>query len=86
MSSELDEPVLDGSERASEDVRLRGIVTQVRADSALHSEEEPERLLRTRLRDAGITISEDQMQGLLDDVKADATTDIAPGVQEERPK
>ncbi len=70
MSNELNEPVLDGAGQAPEEARVRGILAQVRADTALYPEEDTQSLLRTRLADAGIVLDIDRFQQLLREANA----------------
>lgn len=65
-----DGPIEDGHDDASEVQRLAGLVTQVRADHLLGTTQDAERLLRERLEQTGIQVSEQAFQDLLARVTA----------------
>lgn len=60
-SSELSEPVLDGSNDATREQKIAGLVRQVDADLTLLPQEDLLTELRLRLSDAGITVEEDEL-------------------------
>ena len=60
-SSELSEPVLDGSNDATREQKIAGLVRQVDADLTLLPQEDLLTELRLRLLDAGITVEEDEL-------------------------
>lgn len=55
---------------ASGDERLEGLLVQVRADVADRSDEDVEYMLRTRLRDLQLDLSDDEIAGLVDRVRS----------------
>ncbi|MBF4462562.1 MULTISPECIES: hypothetical protein [unclassified Rathayibacter] len=59
-----DHPIQHGSDDAALDEKLRGVLLQVAADAELRPEEDVEALLRQRLRDTRIAISEEAIPGL----------------------
>ena len=63
-------PIEDGANDANETEQIDGIVGQVRGDIAVGNEGDVEQLLRERLRDAQITVSEAQFSELLAAVRA----------------
>ena len=70
MVDTQDSPIEDGSDDALEGEQIAGIVTQVRGDVAIGNEGDVEQLLRERLRDAGITVTESEFADLLAEVRA----------------
>ncbi|MGN6425593.1 hypothetical protein [uncultured Leifsonia sp.] len=64
-----DEPVMDGSTEAGDDVKVAGIVEQLRADMQLRPQEDSERLLRQRLEDAGIVLDDAEISRIARDVQ-----------------
>ncbi|WP_348786780.1 hypothetical protein [Leifsonia sp. NPDC080035] len=64
-----DEPVMDGSTEAGVDVKVAGIVEQLRADMQLRPQEDSERLLRQRLTDAGIQLDDAEISRIARDVQ-----------------
>lgn len=79
MVDERDHPVLDGSEQASAESRLRGLLAQVRADALGGSDAQLEKLLRTRLEDAGITLSGRERDRLLAELRETTATGSSAG-------
>jgi hypothetical protein len=64
-----DEPIMSGSTEASQDSKVAGIVEQVRADMQQRSAQDSQLLLRQRLDEAGIQLSEDEISRLNADVQ-----------------
>jgi hypothetical protein len=62
------DPVEDGALEATDDERIAGIIEQVRADILLGTQIDAESLLRERLADAAIAVTDDQFVSLLADV------------------
>lgn len=60
-----DHPIQNGSADAQLDEKLHGVLVQVIGDATLRPEEDVEALLRQRLRDAHIQISEENMLELV---------------------
>lgn len=58
MNATQDQPIEDGHHDATDAQRLAGILTQVRADLALGHSHDATELLRQRLGDAGIELSD----------------------------
>jgi len=63
-------PIEDGANDALESEQIDGIVGQVRGDVAIGNEGDVEQLLRERLSDAQISVSDEQFSELLAAVKA----------------
>ena len=59
------DPVEDGALEATDAERIAGIVEQVRADLVLGMQFDAEGLLRRRLDDAAVVVSDDQFVALL---------------------
>ena len=59
------DPVEDGALEATDAERIAGIVEQVRADLVLGMQFDGEGLLRRRLDDAAVVVSDDQFVALL---------------------
>lgn len=66
-----DSPVEDGSDDATIEEKLRGLVAQIRRDFHIGVSPDPEEDLRRRLGDSGIEISDDEFEKLLADINAD---------------
>jgi hypothetical protein len=64
------DPVEDGALEATEDERIAGIVEQVRADLEIGTQSDAAGLLRQRLDDAAVVVTEDQFARLLAQVNA----------------
>jgi hypothetical protein len=64
MDDQQDGPVLDGAGEATDEARLRGLVDQLRVDAAGRNDAHIEKLLRTRLADTGIELSEEDVARL----------------------
>lgn len=60
---------MDGSTEAGDDVKVAGIVEQLRADMQLRPQEDSERLLRERLDDAGIVLDDAEISRIARDVQ-----------------
>lgn len=60
---------MHGSTEAGDDEKVAGIVEQVRADSQLREGEDVEPLLRQRLDETGIRLSEEEIARHLDDIR-----------------
>ena len=60
---------MDGSTEAGDDVKVAGIVEQLRADMQLRPQEDSERLLRERLDDAGIVLEDAEISRIARDVQ-----------------
>ncbi len=60
---------MDGSTEAGDDVKVAGIVEQLRADMQLRPQEDSERLLRQRLEDAGIVLDDAEISRIARDVQ-----------------
>jgi hypothetical protein len=58
-----DEPALDQNQRSTQD-QLDGIAMQTRADLGDESQDRYEEVLRQRLRDAGIQLTDDDVRAL----------------------
>jgi hypothetical protein len=58
-----DEPALEQNQRSTQD-QLDGIAMQTRADLGDESQDRYEEVLRQRLRDAGIQLTDDQVRDL----------------------
>jgi hypothetical protein len=65
-----DEPIMDGSLEAGRGEKIAGIVEQMRADMQLRPREDSERLLRQRLDDAGIQLSDEEISRIAADVQS----------------
>jgi len=63
-------PIEDGANDALESEQIDGIVGQVRGDVAIGNEGDVEQLLRERLRDAKISVTDEQFSELLAAVQA----------------
>lgn len=61
---------MDGSTEAGTDVKVAGIVEQMRADMQLRPREDSEKLLRQRLADAGIQLDDAEISRIAQDVKS----------------
>jgi hypothetical protein len=64
-----DEPIMDGSTEATDESKVAGIVEQVRADVQLRSSEDTERLLRQRLDEAGLQVSDEEISRHVEDIR-----------------
>jgi superfamily II helicase len=64
------DPVEDGALEATDDERIDGIVEQVRADILVGTQSDVESLLRQRLDDAAVVVTDDQFVRLLGLVNA----------------
>ena len=60
---------MHGSTEASDDSKVAGIVEQVRADVQLGDSEDPEPLLRERLGQTGIELSDERIAELVRDIR-----------------
>jgi uncharacterized caspase-like protein len=60
-----DEPALDQNQRSTQD-QLDGIAMQTRADLGDESQDRYEEVLRQRLRDAGIQLTDEDVRALAD--------------------
>ena len=70
---------MDGSTDAGRDSKVAGIVEQVRGDMQLRPTEESQRLLKQRLDDAGIEVSDDELTALTQEVQGgDGSSTSAP--------
>ncbi|WP_419818793.1 hypothetical protein [Glaciibacter flavus] len=67
-----DEPIQDGATEATRDDKLAGLVEQVRADAHDLPREEVRSNLLQRLGDAQITVSDDELDGLLERIVGQA--------------
>jgi hypothetical protein len=56
------EPIEDGADDASRSEQIRGILVQVREDVKMGHAHDEEALLRQRLADAGISVSDDEIE------------------------
>lgn len=63
-NAEQNEPVQHGSLDAAQHAKVHGILLQVAADHELRPEEDVVLVLTQRLKDAGITLSEESIVGL----------------------
>lgn len=62
MRETQDGPIQDGSEDATNQQRLDGIVEQVRSDIREgHAHESAEQLLRQRVRETGVEVSDERL-------------------------
>lgn len=66
-----DSPIQDGSDDASIEEKLRGLVAQVRHDFHTGVSPDPDEDLRRRLGDSGIVLSDEEYAKQLADVKAE---------------
>lgn len=57
-----DAPIEDGANDASRSEQIRGILVQVREDMKMGHAHDEESLLRQRLADAGISVSDDEIE------------------------
>ena len=64
------DPVEEGALEATDDERIAGIVEQVRADLEIGTQSDAEGLLRQRLDDAAVVVTDDQFASLLAQVNA----------------
>jgi hypothetical protein len=64
------DPVEEGALEATDDERMAGIVEQVRADLEIGTQSDAEGLLRQRLDDAAVVVTDDQFASLLAQVDA----------------
>jgi len=64
------DPVQDGAREATDDERIAGIVDQVRADILLGTQSDVISLLRQRLDDAAVVVTDDQFARLLAQINA----------------
>ena len=60
---------MDGSTEARDDLKVAGIVEQMRADMQLRPLEDSERTLRQRLNDAGIQLDDAEISRIARDVQ-----------------
>jgi len=60
-----DSPTQDGHDDATDRDRLAGLVAQVRADYLLGTTSDAAGMLRTRLSDAGVTVSDEDFDKLV---------------------
>ena len=65
----MDEPIEHGSNEAANIDRVEGIVAQTRADAAAGHVTDIEDALRQRFADAGIAVSDEQLQTLAAEVR-----------------
>lgn len=61
---------MDGSMEAGRGEKIAGIVEQLRADMQLRPREDSERLLRQRLDDADIRLSDEEISRIAGDVQS----------------
>jgi predicted dehydrogenase len=61
-----DGPIEEGATEATHDEKIRGIVAQVREDVRMGHADDEEGLLRQRLADAGIEVTDTQVRQYLD--------------------
>jgi putative aminopeptidase FrvX len=66
--------VEDGAREATDEERTTGIVDQVRGDAARGNEEDVVRLLRQRLEETGIVVTDDRFEALVLQVRG--ATDV----------
>lgn len=65
MSETQDAPIQDGSDDATNQQQLDGILEQVRSDIRNgHTHESPEQLLRQRVRESGVDVSDERLAQL----------------------
>lgn len=65
MRETQDEPIQDGSDDASNDERIQGIVEQVRSDlRSGHTHESAEQMLRQRFAESQVEVSDDRLAKL----------------------
>ncbi|MGH1547791.1 hypothetical protein ACRAWB_00855 [Leifsonia poae] len=65
-----DEPIMHGSTEATDESKVAGIVEQVRADVQLRRQEDAEQLLRQRLGEAGLQVSDEEISRLVTDIQS----------------
>lgn len=61
---------MDGGMEAGRGAKVAGIVEQVRADMQLRPREDSERLLRQRLDDAGLRLSDEEISRIAGNVQS----------------
>lgn len=61
---------MNGSTEAGQDARVAGIVEQVRADMQLRGSEDSERMLKQRLDDSGIQLSQEEISRIVRDIQS----------------
>ncbi|MET0976128.1 MAG: hypothetical protein ABWX82_10710 [Leifsonia sp.] len=66
-----DAPVQDGSDEATRDEKLRGLVAQVQADVDGSAIDSASSELRRRLHDAAIVVSDEEFAALVEAVHSD---------------
>jgi hypothetical protein len=71
MDDEKDS-VLEGSEHAAPDDRIRGILSQITADHRLRPEESVRSMLEQRLRDAQIELPDSELDELVAQADSDS--------------
>ena len=64
------EPVEAGSESATRQQKIDGIVEQVAADMVVWDESRPTKLLRERLTESGIPFTDDELPALVERIRA----------------
>ena len=65
MSNTQDAPIEDGSDDATNEQAVQGILEQVRADIGMgHTHESPAELLRERFTQSGVQVSEERLSAL----------------------
>jgi len=69
------DPVEAGSESATRQQKIDGIVQQVSADIVLWDESDPTKLLRERLTESGISFTDDEIPPLVDRIRGSITVD-----------
>jgi hypothetical protein len=65
MASTQDEPMQDGPGEVTDSDRVDGILEQLRGDITLGHVSDPRAELEQRLRDAGVTVDADDLDGLI---------------------
>lgn len=61
-----DGPIEDGATEATREEKIRGIIAQVQEDVRMGHANDEEDLLRQRLSEAGIDVSDEQVRQYLD--------------------
>jgi len=72
------DPVEAGSESATREQKIDGIVQQVSADMVVWDESRPAKLVKQRLTESGIPFTEDEIPPLVERIRASVVVDRAP--------
>lgn len=61
----MEQPIEDGHDDATDTARIEGIIEQTRGDVALNHADDFYAVLRQRLSDAGIDVSDDELDRIV---------------------